>query len=68
VIIAGQCAHDRLAGVVVVPDCGGEREDALQDADGHVAGRAAAVSFEVELALEDLIDRLDDLPQRLEQL
>jgi hypothetical protein len=26
------------------------------------------MAFEVELALERLIDRLDDLPQRLEQL
>ncbi|GAA3475167.1 hypothetical protein GCM10018965_097200 [Nonomuraea roseola] len=66
VIVGGQRAHGRLAGVVVVPDGCGEREDALQDADGHAAGCAASVSFEVELALEGLVDRLDDLPQRLE--
>jgi hypothetical protein len=30
------------------------------------AGCASAVLFEVELALEGLIDRLDDLPQRFE--
>jgi hypothetical protein len=29
--------------------------------------RAATVLFEVELSLEALVDRLDDLPQRLEQ-
>jgi hypothetical protein len=68
VVVGGQCAHDWLAGVVVVPDGCGEGEDALQDADGHAAGGAAVVPFKVELALEGLIDRLDDLPQRLEQL
>jgi hypothetical protein len=68
VVVGGQRPHDRLAGEVVVPDGGGEREDALQDANGHAAGGAAAVSFKVELALEGLVDRLDDLPQRLEQL
>jgi nicotinamidase-related amidase len=52
-VIGGQCAHDRLARVFVVPDGGGEREDALQDADGHAARGAASVSFEVELALEE---------------
>jgi hypothetical protein len=68
VVVGGECAHDRLAGVVVVPDGGGEREDALQDADHHSAGGAAVVSLEIELALESLIDRIDDLPQWLEQL
>jgi hypothetical protein len=29
---------------------------------------AAAVAFQVQLALEGLVDRLDELPQRLEQL
>ena len=56
VVVGGQRAPDRLAGVIVVPDGGGQREDALQDADGHAAGGAAAVSFKVELALEGLVD------------
>jgi hypothetical protein len=51
-----------------VPDHGGQREDALQDSDHHSARGAAVMAFEVELALERLIDRLDDLPQRFEQL
>lgn len=67
-VVGGQGAQDWLVGVVVVPDCGGEGEDALQDADGHSAGSAAAVPFEVELTFEGFVDRLDDLPQRLEQL
>ena len=67
-VVGDQGAHDRLAGVVVVPDCCGEGEDALQDAGGHSGGGAPAVAFEVELALEGGVDRFDDLPQRLEEL
>lgn len=55
-------AHGRLVGVVVVPDRGDEREDALKDVDGHAAGGAVSVSFEVESPLEGLVDPLDDLP------
>jgi hypothetical protein len=68
VVVHGQRAQGRLTGAVVVPDGGGQREDALHDADGQAAGGAAAVPFEVELALESLVDRLDDPPQWLEQL
>jgi hypothetical protein len=39
---------------------------ALQDADHDTAGSAALVAFEVELGFEDLVDRLDGLPQRPE--
>jgi hypothetical protein len=53
--------------VVVVPDRGGQREDALYEAGDDAGWRAATVLFEVELPLEALVDRLDDLPQRLEQ-
>ncbi len=42
--------------MVVVPDGGGQREDALQDADGHPAGCASVVPFEVELSFEGLVD------------
>jgi hypothetical protein len=48
--------------VVVVPDRGGQREYPLQDADEDSGGGVSAVSFEVELALERLVDRLDRLP------
>jgi hypothetical protein len=44
-----------------VPNRGGQGEDALQDADDHAAGGMAAVAFEVELAFECVVDRLDDL-------
>ncbi|MFD7629778.1 hypothetical protein ACFV7Q_27765 [Streptomyces sp. NPDC059851] len=48
-------------------DRGDHCEDALHDADDDTAGCAASVLFEIELALEGLVDRLDDLRQRLEQ-
>ena len=51
-----------------MPDRGGQGEDALQDADYHSAGGVAAVLFEVELAFEGLVDRLDDLAQWPEQV
>jgi hypothetical protein len=56
---------DGLPGVVVVPDGGGQGKDALQDPDEDPAGGSASVVFEVELAFEGVVDRLDDLPQRL---
>ncbi len=51
-----------------MPDRRGQGQDALYDADPDTGGGVAAVLFEVELALEGVIDRLDDLPQRLEEL
>ena len=51
----------------VVPDRGGQGEDALQDAYGHAVGGPPAVGFEVELAFEGLIDRLDALADRAQQ-
>ena len=68
VVVGGQGAHDWMAGAVVVPDHRGECEDALQDPDGHAAGGAAVVTFGVELAIESLVDRFDDLPQRFEEM
>ena len=41
-----------LACGVVVPDDGGQGQDALQDPDDHAGGGVAAVLFQVELALE----------------
>jgi hypothetical protein len=56
-----------LSGGVVVPDRGGQREDALHDAGYETSGCAPLVPFEVKLSLEGLVDRFDDLSQRLEQ-
>jgi hypothetical protein len=51
-----------------MPDGGGQGEDALQDAGNHPGGGVPTVPLKVELALECLVDRLDDLAQRLEQV
>jgi hypothetical protein len=50
-----------------VPDGGGEGEDALEDTCGDSGDGASAVAFEVELGLEGVVDRFDDLPQWLEE-
>jgi hypothetical protein len=47
--------------VVVVPDRGGNGQDALGEAGADAGDALPAVAFEVELALEGLVDRLDDL-------
>lgn len=53
--------------MVVVPDRGGERENPLPDPDRDAGHGASAVAFQVQLSLECLVDRLDDLAQRFEQ-
>ena len=67
VVVGEQGSLDGLVGVVVVPDGGGQGQDALQDADGDSGRCASAVAFEVELSLECFVDRLDDLAERLEE-
>ncbi len=37
-------------------------DESMHDADDNPAGRAPQVLFEIEPALERLVDRLDDLP------
>src|SRR5438309_2245037 len=66
-VVGKQGSLDWLAGAVVVPDRGGQGQDALHDAYPYPGGGVPAVLFEVELALEGVVDRLDDLPQRLEE-
>jgi hypothetical protein len=60
-IVGGEGSVDRGGGVVVVPDRRGQGKDALQDPDEDSGGGVAAVAFQVELALEGLVDRLDGL-------
>jgi len=50
-----------------VPDGGCEREESLQDAGAYAGGFAAAVSFEIELGFQGLVDRLDDLTEWFEE-
>ena len=50
-----------------MPDGGGEGEDALQDACGDSGDGSSSVALEVELGFEGVVERFDDLPQRLEE-
>jgi hypothetical protein len=49
VVVGGQGPHDRLAGVLVVPDCGGQGEDTLQDPDRDAGDGAALWCWPVGL-------------------
>ena len=49
-----------------MPDRGGEGEDGLQYSRCDARDGPAAVAFEVELGLERVIDRFDDLPKRFD--
>ena len=66
VVVGGQGSGGGLVGGSVVPDGGGEGEDALGDAGGDAVDGACAVSFEVELAFEGVEDRLDQLSEGFE--
>src|SRR5258708_28943429 len=68
VVVGQERALHGLAGAVVVPDRGGQREDSLQDADEDSRRGVAAVSFEVKLSFERVVDRLDDLAEGPEAL
>jgi len=50
-----------LAGVVVVPDRGGQGEDPLQDKHEYACGGFATMALKVELTLVGIKDRLDGL-------
>jgi hypothetical protein len=51
--------------VVVVPDRRGQGQDALQDLNPDASGSVAPMLLDVQLALEGVIDRLDQLSQGL---
>src|SRR5258706_14329153 len=68
VVVGQERALDGLAGAVVVPDRGGQREDSLQDADEDSRRGVAAVSFEVKLSFEGVVDLLDDLAEGPEEI
>src|SRR5437764_14467647 len=62
VVIGGQRPLDGFGGGPVVPDAGGHGQQPLGDAGIDAFGGAAAVAFEVGLALGGVVDRLDPLP------
>ena len=67
-VVGEQGPGGRLAGVVVVPEGGGQGQDALQHPHDDACRGVPAVAFQVQLAFEGLVDRLDDLPQQPEQV
>lgn len=56
-----------LVDLGIVPEAGGEREQALRDADGETLDRVGVVVFERELTFEGVDDRLDPLTDGAEQ-
>src|SRR5690349_13588229 len=62
VVIGGQRSLGGFGGGPVVPDASGHGQQPLGDAGIQAAGGTAAVAFEVELALEGVVDRFDPLP------
>src|SRR2546423_7092006 len=65
-VVIGCEAAAWLAGLPVVPDAGGEGEDALADACPDAGEGAAAVVFEGELAFGGVDDRFDPLTDAAE--
>jgi hypothetical protein len=54
-----------LAGLVVVPDRGGQREESLGDSDTDAFHGAAVVWFESKLIFKGVEDRFDELADGL---
>src|SRR5664279_3378918 len=68
VVVSDQRALDGCTDVVVVPDRGGERQNALPDPGEYAGCCSSAVLFQVELALVGVEHRFDILPQWFEEL
>jgi hypothetical protein len=66
-VIGDQRSGDWLPGLVVVPDGGGQGQDALGDPDRYSLEGPPAVGFEVELAFAGVIDRFGQLADRFQQ-
>lgn len=66
VVVGGQRTADRLPRLEVVPDRGRERQHPLGHPHTHTLDRATTVLFQVKLALESVIHRLDELADLLE--
>ncbi|MFF1650860.1 hypothetical protein [Streptomyces sp. NPDC058240] len=56
----------RRADLVVVPDPGRHRQNTLGNPDGDALEGPPAVPFEIELPLEGVVDRHDELADLLE--
>ena len=67
VVIGDEGANGTGSAVVVVPDSGCHGKQALEHSGHNATWGVPAVGFEIELALEGVVDRLDDLAQGLEE-
>src|SRR5450759_3643925 len=67
VIVGNERPQDWLSAVVVVPDGSGQSEQSLQYPGHHTLCGVSSVSFQVELAFQGLVDRLDELPEGLQE-
>jgi hypothetical protein len=67
-VVGEQGPGSWLAGVVVVPEGGGQGKDALPHPHHHPCRVWSPWRSRSSWALEGLVDRLDDLPQRAEQM
>src|SRR4029453_4724132 len=67
VVVGDQGPDGRLAGGGVGPDCCGQGEQPSQDPNADAVDGATTMAFQVQLALEGVVDRLDELTKGLEQ-
>src|SRR5579863_633019 len=67
VVVGDERANRVLAKMAVVPDRSGEGEQALKDTGDDASPGAAAMALQVELALQGVVHRLDDLAERLQE-
>src|SRR5664280_190940 len=61
VVIGDERAQDGLLAVMVVPDGSSESKQSLQHPGHDALGSVSSVSFQVELAFQGFVDRLDEL-------
>src|SRR5664280_1068290 len=67
VVIGDERAQDGLLAVMVVPDGSSESKQSLQHPGHDALGSVSSVSFQVELAFQGFVDRLDELPEGLQE-
>src|SRR2546430_12818813 len=67
VVVGDQGPQCRLAGLGVVPDGRGESGEALEDPGEDSLIGSPTVAFQVELALQGVVHRFDELAQWLQE-
>jgi len=68
VVVGDERPKGAVTGESVVPDGGRESEKTLQDPGEHTDHGAPAVPLKVELGLQGLVHRLDDLAKRPQEV